>query len=125
MKRKSLISIFVFACVFTAISNLNAQNVTNHKTKDEAKKSAKNGVTFKIPDKVMPMKWKDFKGMLMLSQKIPSGIFITYPEESESLADLKIRAEKSVAAQKILRDPIENLPALVVSRKTRYSNPES
>ena len=123
MKKNALLSIFVF--VFAAIVNINAQTITTNKTEDQAKKSAGSGITYKIPDKVMPLKWKDFKGMLMLSQKLPSGIFITYPEESESLADLKIRAEKSVAAQKILRDPIENLPALVVSRKTRYSNPES
>ena len=96
MKKNALLSIFVFA--FAAIINVNAQGIKTNKTEDEAKKTAGSGVTFKIPDKVMPMKWKDFKGMLMLSQKLPSGIFISYPEENESLADLKIRAEKSVAA---------------------------
>ncbi len=98
MKKNALLSVFVFACIFTAILNINAQTIPTNKTEDEAKKSAGSGITFKIPDKVIPMKWNDFKGMLMLSEKLPSGIFISYPEESESIADLKIRAEKSVAA---------------------------
>lgn len=95
MKNKlylTLITILFFAI------NAFSQKVTTSKTEDEAKKKAGQGITFKIPDKVMPMQtWKDFKGLLMLSSEGPSGIFISYPNDGETIADLKIRAEKVLA----------------------------
>ena len=103
MIRKSLFRIIVFVSIFTGVLDISAQRVTTHENEDDAKKSAGNGVTFKIPDKVMPMKWTDFKEMLMLSEKLPSGVFITYPNENESIADLKTRAE-SVIARMFVRD---------------------
>ncbi|HEY0429902.1 MAG TPA: hypothetical protein VGC76_19115 [Pyrinomonadaceae bacterium] len=62
-----------------------------------AQKSNEKGITFKIPENVMPIEWKDFKGMLMLSPKKPSGIFISYPNDGETLESLTIRAGKSIA----------------------------
>lgn len=69
---------------------------TTHKTESDAKKSAPSGITFKIPNGVMPTDWKGFKGMLMLEQR-PSGIVIAYPNEGESIADLKGRMVKEIA----------------------------
>lgn len=69
---------------------------TNHKTESDAKKAAGSGITFKIPNGVMPTDWKGFKGMLMLEQR-PSGIVISYPEEGESISGLKGRMAKAIA----------------------------
>jgi len=54
-------------------------------------------IIYKIPDGVMPMDWKDFKGMLMLGGKQPWGIFVAYPNDGESLDELKTRAGKTIA----------------------------
>jgi hypothetical protein len=86
------LSVLAMLIVFAA-ANVQAQN----KTGEEAEKKAGQGITFKIPDKVMPMPWQDFKGVLMLYQKQPGGMFISYPNENESLDDLKKRAEKFIA----------------------------
>ena len=55
------------------------------------------GIVFKIPKKVMPIQWASFKGLLMLDQKRPTGIFISYPNDGESLESLTKRAEISIA----------------------------
>lgn len=95
MKLKLTISLLVlFLSAFSAL----AQGVTTHKNEADAKKSAGQGVTFKIPEKVMPMeKWNDFKGLLMLGADGPWGIFISYPNEGETLDSLKSRLQKSLA----------------------------
>ncbi len=62
----------------------------------DSKKTNSPGITFRIPNGVMPTDWKGFKGMLMLEQR-PSGIVIAYPEESESISDLKARMVKEIA----------------------------
>lgn len=78
MKNKLyFISIILLFFAFNAYS----QKITTSKTEAAAKKNAGQGVTFKIPAKVMPMeKWKDFKGLLMLSAEGPSGIFYQLSE---------------------------------------------
>ncbi|MDQ3802175.1 MAG: hypothetical protein M3384_22335 [Acidobacteriota bacterium] len=73
-----------------------AQTVTQSKTQEEASKKAGQGVTFKIPDGMMPMQWSNFKGVLMLNGKLPAGIFISYPNENEAIEDLKVRAREFI-----------------------------
>ena len=57
------------------------------------------GVVFKIPDDVFPIDWKKsgFKGILMLRKDSPSGIFVCYPNEGETIDALKQRAVKFIA----------------------------
>jgi hypothetical protein len=45
----------------------------------------------------MPMQWKDFKGMLMLYQSKPGGMFISYPNAGEPISGLKTRIVRSIA----------------------------
>jgi hypothetical protein len=87
---KNKLSIVLFIILLFAI-NLQAQ------TENKIENKASAAITYKVPDGVMPMKWHDFKGMLMLGGEKPSGIFITYPNEGESIADLEIRAGKEIA----------------------------
>ena len=79
--KKFLFTIFLLAAVFAAGAS--------------AQKGG--GIIYKIPDNVMPMKWQGYKGMLMLAEKQPWGIFISYPEQDETIDALKARAEKSIA----------------------------
>lgn len=70
----------------------------NAQTQNNGKNTAGNsGIIFKIPKGVMPVEWSDFKGVLMLDPKNPSGIFISYPNEGEAIDKLKARAEKFLA----------------------------
>jgi hypothetical protein len=78
------------------ISNARAQTITQSKTQEEASKKAGQGVTFKIPEGVMPMEWSNFKGLLMLNAKLPAGIFISYPDENETIENLKARAREFI-----------------------------
>ena len=57
------------------------------------------GIVFKVPDNVFPMDWKKsgFKGMLMLQQDSPSGVFISSPDDGESVEKLRERAAKFIA----------------------------
>ena len=81
---------------FISASGVQAQTVTQSKTQEEASKKAGQGVTFKIPEGVMPMEWSGFKGLLMLDKKLPAGIFISYPDENESPENFKARAREAI-----------------------------
>ncbi|HEX8736262.1 MAG TPA: hypothetical protein VF721_13120 [Pyrinomonadaceae bacterium] len=81
---------------FISVNDARAQTITQSKTQKEAAKKAGQGVTFKIPEGVMPMEWSKFKGLLMLDKKQPAGIFISYPDENEPLEDLKARAREFI-----------------------------
>jgi hypothetical protein len=82
-------------CLFYAAG---AQTVTDHKTEAEARKAAGKGIVYKIPEGVMALpQWQGFRGMMMIAQKQPWGIFISYPNDGESLDVLKDRAGKWVA----------------------------
>jgi hypothetical protein len=93
LKMNVLFSLLAGLCL---VSLAHAQ-ATNHATKADAEKSAGKGITFKIPDGVMPLDWKGFKGMLMLYRKRPGGIFVSYPNEKESIPELKSRAAAAIA----------------------------
>jgi hypothetical protein len=56
------------------------------------------GVVFKIPNDVFPMDWNKsgFKGVLMLRKDKPSGIFVAYPNDNESMEALRERAAKFI-----------------------------
>ncbi len=113
-KTKNSLSAVFFAAVFlltVCVFTAQAQGVSNHKNEKDAEKAADKGVTFKIPEKVMPMpKWVGFKGMLMLSSEGPSGIFISYPDEGETLDALRGRAEKSLVKMFVHDDAkVENV----------------
>jgi len=57
------------------------------------------GIVFKIPDGVLPMDWNKsgFKGFLMLQKESPSGIFISSPNDGETIDQLRERAAKFIA----------------------------
>ncbi len=97
MKRNLFTNILTILVLLTAVSYAQAQKVTTHSNENEAKKNAGQGITFKIPPKVIPTQWKNFKGMLMLGEKSPSGVFISYVNEGETVDKLKTRAEKAIA----------------------------
>lgn len=95
MKRKILPILISLVCL---ISGAGAQTVTNHKTEESARKAAGQGIVYKIPGGVMALpKWDGFRGMIMLAEKQPWGIFISYPDEGETLDALKLRAGKWIA----------------------------
>jgi hypothetical protein len=58
-----------------------------------------NGVVFRIPEGVFPMDWNKsgFKGLLFLQKDSPSGIFVGYPNDDESVASFKERAIKFIS----------------------------
>lgn len=60
---------------------------------------ASKGVVFKVPDGVFPVDWNKngFKGLLMLRRESPSGVFVCYPNDGETLDALKARAVKFIA----------------------------
>lgn len=92
---------YCFLCVLKALlllalfSALTSSQIRAQQTfdkKDDAKESAKKGVVFKTPDKFMRAELSGFKGTMFLNPDKPSGIFITYPNENESIEDLTKRA---------------------------------
>lgn len=65
----------------------------------ESKEQKSLGVVFKIPDDVFPMDWNEsgkFKGIMMLRKDLPSGLFVTYPNEKETIDELIIRVTKYI-----------------------------
>lgn len=93
---------FCFLCIFKALALLallsgiaslqEAKGQTTYDSKDEAKTNAGLGVVFKTPDKFMRAPLSGFKGTMFLNPDKPSGIFITYPDENESIEGLTKRA---------------------------------
>jgi hypothetical protein len=72
---------------------------TSRNTESEAKRVAGRGVVYKVPDGVMPLpSWSGFKGMMMLCGKKPCGLFISYPNEGESLEALKKRMSEWIGS---------------------------
>lgn len=91
MKRILMIlAIGLIFCVFA-----NAQTAANNSENKQPKKS---GVVLKIPKGVFPMDWKKsgFNGILMLRKDNPSGIFIAYPNDNETIEELRARAAKFI-----------------------------
>lgn len=115
------LSLAVFLTLTFISGEARAQTITQGKTQEEAAKKAGQGVTFKIPDGMMPMQWSNFKGLLMLNGKSPAGIFISYPNENEAIEDLKTRArefilpmfahDKKEAKDKDIAWQIKDIPA--------------
>lgn len=78
---------------------------TSQNTESEAKKAAGRGVVYKVPDGVMPLpSWAGFKGMMMLCEKKPCGIFIGYPNEGETLEALKKRMSEWIGKMFVHED---------------------
>jgi hypothetical protein len=95
---KTKIMLKIFICLaFAVICSNQANAQTTHQTKDEAQKNAGSGVVFKTPGKFMKAPLSGFKGLMMLHPKRPAGIFISYPNEKESIADLTDRARNFLA----------------------------
>lgn len=76
---------------------LTATAQKTHDTKKEAQKNAGQAITYKVPDKYLAGPFAGFKGMTMLNPEKPAGIFITYPNEKESIEDLKTRVLPVIA----------------------------
>lgn len=55
------------------------------------------GFTYRLPKKLISLDWVGFSGLLMLEGKKPGGILVCYPNEGESIADLKIRVRTDIA----------------------------
>ncbi len=93
---KRLITIFVFLLVFSCAAFVQTSFAQNRG----------GGVIFKIPDDVFPMDWNKsgFKGILMLRKDSPSGIFVGYPNEGETIEALRERAAKFILPMIVGRD---------------------
>lgn len=94
MKRFStalFLALFCSAFTFTQIVSAQISEKDNQ--------SNKGSIVFKIPDDVFPMDWNKngFKGILMLRKDSPSGIFVAYPNDGETLEALRERAAKFIA----------------------------
>jgi hypothetical protein len=95
----SLITLFV---LFVGNSLVQAQKT--YETEAEARKNAGQGVTFKAPDGYHTGPFAEFKGVTMVNLKAPAGLFVTYPNEDESIEDLKKRAIPAVVGMFIHDD---------------------
>jgi hypothetical protein len=102
MKRIPLIVVFGLILTFTAnIQSVLAQDKTNL-----------GGIKYTTPKGVFPMDWNKsgFKGVLFLEKDSPSGLFIAFANDNETLADLRERAAKFIVPM-FLRDKDEkNVP---------------
>ena len=93
---KKRIFIKIYATIFLCLAFAAAGHSQIHKSKEEAEKNAGKGVTFKIPDKFMTAPLNGFKGMMMLNRDAPAGIFVSYPNEGESIGDLTKRVLNAI-----------------------------
>lgn len=87
---------FYAAILFCFIFAATGVSQETYKTQKEAEKNAGQGITFKKPDKFMNAPLVGFKGMTMLNPNAPAAIFVTYPNEGESIADLSKRVVKAI-----------------------------
>lgn len=79
---KKLLTLILFLFVFGAASSTYAQDTPKRK----------HAIIFKVMEDTFPRSWKpQFNGFLMLLQKDPAAIFVSYPNEDESIEDLKKR----------------------------------
>lgn len=90
-----LFNIRLITLILIALASCSAAAAQTNEKSD--KNAGGGGITFKIPPDVMPVEWATFKGILMLAKKKPSGLFISYPNDGETLESLRERAEKSIA----------------------------
>ncbi|HEV7642305.1 MAG TPA: hypothetical protein VGO50_00060 [Pyrinomonadaceae bacterium] len=97
MKRKFLI---IFSVLL--FSSISMQAQTRGMTKAEAREA--DGVNFGMLDGIVPVKWKNFRGTLLREGKKPSGMFIVFQNEGESLDTIRSRAGKAIAGMFIKDD---------------------
>lgn len=90
--------------------------------------SADAQMVYKIPDGVFPLDWNknDFKGYMYLEKNSPSGLFIAYPNDGESLDELRERAAKFIAPMVVSdskeKDPIPFEMKPIASHKDDVSD---
>jgi hypothetical protein len=60
----------------------------------EQSQGGDHGIIFKTPKGYMPLDFPEIKGVLMITQKKPSGMFIVYPSNGQSIDEIsnKVRA---------------------------------
>ncbi len=90
MKRSISLHLLILTFLLGNCFSVIAQK--SYETEGEAKRNAGEGITFKVPDGLHSAPLAGFKGLLMLDLNRPAGIFITYPNEGESIETLKLRA---------------------------------
>ncbi len=76
-------------------SSVSVQMQTRGLTTEEARE--KEGVNFGMLDGIVPVKWKNFRGTLMREDKKPSGMFIVFQNEGETLDAIRNGAGKAIA----------------------------
>jgi|GEM_PF-1686248 hypothetical protein len=55
-----------------------------------------NGVIFKTPKGYMPLDFPEIKGVLMITQKRPSGMFIVYPSKDQSVDQVSNKVRETI-----------------------------
>ena len=120
MKRVIPLILIVFVFGFSA-GLVNAQ---------EKRPSNKHGIVFKVVEKTFPRSWKPrFNGFLMLLQESPAAIFISYPNDDESVEDLRKRIldeSKSMFGVSVKGDDAKDQsPEWVVADAKKYKSDTS
>lgn len=72
----------------------------------EAGKTSQGGAIFKIPDGYMPAEFADFKGVLIINPKKPTGMFVTYPNEGETTQALAQRVRAAIVKMFIHKEDV-------------------
>ena len=65
--------------------------VSNYANMEEAKKAAGDGIVFKQPTGFGQIPMNNFKGLLFLNPEKPVVIYVAYPNDGETLVELKER----------------------------------
>lgn len=85
-------------CLHT--SHARAQEEARPSTTDEVKAGKttqqERGVVFKIPDGYMPGPLSDFKGMVMLAQKAPAGMFVSHLSAGDTPDSIRQRLRATI-----------------------------
>ena len=86
-----MITRFIAFCIIVLSSFACTPRVSNYTNIEEAKKAAGDGIVFKQPSGFGQIPMNNFKGLLFLNPEKPVVIFVTYPNDGETLEDLKNR----------------------------------
>ena len=63
---------------------------------DAQSQTGDNGVIFKTPKGYMPLDFPEIKGVLMITQKRPCGMFIVYPSKDQSVDEVSNKVRETI-----------------------------
>ncbi|HZS47413.1 MAG TPA: hypothetical protein VFC63_20245 [Blastocatellia bacterium] len=93
--------------LFITLISISLTAFISNETHVFAQSHDKLGVMFKTPKGYMPLDFPDIKGVLMITQKKPEGLYIVYPTNEQTLDDICKKVQSTIKGMFVHDNKVE------------------